>query len=147
MKHIPLVSLRLVREKTVPYESRSLANAGAVFDLFRELAGDLDRESVWIACLDTKNRLACLSQVSVGSLDASLVHPREVLKIALLANASAIVLVHNHPSGDPSPSAEDRRVTERIGNAAKVFGIRFLDHVIVGHGTFFSFCDAGELKT
>jgi DNA repair protein RadC len=147
MNHIAIVTLRLVREKTVAYESQCLANAGAVFDLFRELAGDLDRESVWVACLDAKNRVACLSQVSVGSLDASMMHPREVMKVALLANASAIILVHNHPSGDPTPSAEDHAVTRRIGEAATILGLRFLDHLIVGHDRFYSFCDEGVLNS
>jgi DNA repair protein RadC len=145
MKHIPLVSLRLVRERTVPYPGRSLQSAQAVYDLFRDLAGDLDREAVWIACLDAKNRLACLSQVSVGSLDASMVHPREVMKTVLMANASAMILVHNHPSGDPAPSAEDRAVTDRIRQTADLFGIRFLDHVIVGDGRFYSFNDEGGM--
>jgi len=145
MKHIPLVSLRLVRERSVPYESRTLKNSAAIFDLFRAMVQDLDREAVWLACLDTKNRLACLSQVSVGSLDSSLVHPREVMKTALLASASAIVLVHNHPSGDPTPSREDEAITQRIKGAADLLGVRFLDHVIIGDGDYFSFTDQGRL--
>ena len=145
MKHIPMVSLRLVREKTVKYQGRSLTDSQAIFDLFRVLAEDLDREAVWIACLDTKNRIACLSQISLGGIDSSICHPREVLKTALLANASAIVLVHNHPSGDPSPSSQDRAITARIGEAAQIIGIRFLDHLIVGDETFYSFADAGGM--
>jgi DNA repair protein RadC len=145
MKRIPLVSLRIVRERSVPYAQRAIQSAQAVFELFRALAEDLDREAVWMACLDTKNRLSCLSQVSLGSLDASLVHPREVMKIALLSNASAIILVHNHPSGDPSPSGEDRKVTDRIKQTAELFGMRFLDHVIIGDGRFYSFADEGGL--
>jgi len=145
MKHIPLVSLRIVRDGSVPYGAASVQSSKAIFDLFRQLAEDLDREAVWLACLDTKNRLACLSQISLGSLSASIVHPREVIKLALLSNAAGMILVHNHPSGDPTPSAEDRAVTARIGEAAKLMGIRFLDHLIVGDGRFYSFCDQGEL--
>ena len=145
IQHLPMVSLRLVREKTVPYEFEPLTNSSRVFDLFRPLAEDLDRETVWVACLDTKNRCVCLSQVAIGSLDSAVVHPREVLKIVLMANASAVILVHNHPSGDPAPSKEDHAMTGRIRDAAKTLGIRFLDHVIVGHGAFYSFCDQGQL--
>ena len=97
MKHIPVVSLRLVRDKTVAYRTRNLENSEAVYEAFRSLAEDLDREAIWIACLDVKNRITCLSQVSLGTLSTAPAHPREVLKIALMANADAIILIHNHP--------------------------------------------------
>ena len=145
MKRVSLVSLRIVRERTLDYARKSVRSSAAVYDLFRQLAEDLDREAVWVACLDTKNRLACLSQVSLGSLDSAIVHPREVLKIALLANARSMILVHNHPSGDPTPSGEDKAITERIKQAAEVVGIRLLDHLIIGEDRFYSFADEGGL--
>lgn len=81
--------------------------------------------------LDTQNRVIGINTVSIGILDSSLVHPREVYKPAIIANASAsIILAHNHPSGDPMPSHEDRRVTERLVQAGKILGIEVLDDVI-----------------
>ena len=118
MKRIQIVSLRLVRERTVPYQTRSLGNAQAVYELFRGMAEDLDREAKWVACLDSRNRVTCLSQVSLGTLNAAPVHPREVLKIALMTNALSIITVHNHPSGDPEPSQEDRQVTALLKAAS-----------------------------
>src|SRR5689334_6234476 len=110
MKHISMVSLRLVRDRTVPYQTRKLENSQAVYDLFRQLAEDLDREAMWVACLDAKNHITCLSQVSLGTLTAALAHPREILKLAVLTSAQGIILLHNHPSGDCEPSHEDRLV-------------------------------------
>jgi DNA repair protein RadC len=95
--------------------------------------------------LDTKNRLACLSQISLGTLNSSYVQPREVLKVAILANAASLILVHNHPSGDPTPSREDFDVTRRIGEAAKLLGLSLLDHLVIGEGRFYSFKDEGQI--
>ena len=145
MKHIPMVSLRLVRERTVPYQTRSLENSHAVYEMFRLLAEDLDREAICVACLDAKNRVNCLSQVSLGTLTNAPAHPREIMKIALAANAWGIVLVHNHPSGDPEPSREDRQVTAQVKAASQILGIKMLDHLIVGDGRFYSFADQGGL--
>ncbi len=83
--------------------------------------------------LDSKNHLICLDLVSIGSLSASIVHPREVFKSALLSSAAAILLIHNHPSGDTSPSVEDIDITTRLKKGADLLGIRFLDHVIIGN--------------
>lgn len=145
MKHLPMLSLRLVRESSVPYDRQPLTCSKAVHALFRGLAEDLDREALWIAALDTQNRVTCLSQISLGSLDSSHAHPREIFKIALLANAKSIILVHNHPSGDTKPSHEDREVTRRIGEAARLLGIHLLDHLIVGEDSFYSFKDEGAI--
>ena len=98
-----------------------------------------------IACLSTKHHLLCVHEVSRGSLDSTLAHPREVFKAALLANAAAIVLAHNHPSGDASPSAEDVALTARLVNAGDIIGIDVLDHIIVGPGSYFSFKATGRL--
>ena len=84
------------------------------------------------------------AEVSVGTLTASLVHPREVFREAIRAAAAAVLLVHNHPSGDPSPSEEDRTVTERLVSAGELLGIRVVDHLIVAEGGHFSFREAGE---
>ena len=93
--------------------------------------------------LDRKNKMIGVNTVSVGSLTASVVHPREVFKPAILGNAAAVICGHKHPSGDPQPSQEDRALTTRLVDAGKLLGIQVLDHVIVGDGTagYFSFAD------
>jgi len=100
-----------------------------------------------VVLLDRKNKVIGLNTVSVGSLTASICHPREVFKAAILANAAAVILGHNHPSGDPQPSQEDRVLTARLAAAGQLLGIEVLDHIIVGDGTehFFSFADVGML--
>jgi DNA repair protein RadC len=91
--------------------------------------------------VDGRHKVIGLDEVSTGTLTASLVHPREISKAAILANAGGIVLVHNHPSGDPSPSTEDREITSRLKQAAEIIGIPILDHVVLGHDRFHSFAD------
>jgi DNA repair protein RadC len=86
------------------------------------------------------------AQVSQGTLTASLVHPREVFRAAVQAAAAAVVLVHNHPSGDPTPSQEDHEVTRRLVAAGEVLGIRVVDHVVVADGGFHSFKESGEIE-
>jgi DNA repair protein RadC len=101
--------------------------------ILRETARALDHERFWVVNLDTRNRTKGLPiEVSRGILDSSLVHPREVFKAAIQAGCAAVVLVHNHPSGDATPSAEDVRLTRQLIQAGQVIGIKVLDHVILG---------------
>ncbi len=95
--------------------------------------------------LDGRHRVMGDVLVSQGTLTASLVHPREVFRAAIRRSAAALVLVHNHPSGDPSPSAEDRRVTERLVQAGELIGIRVIDHVVVAERGYHSFSESGDL--
>ena len=145
---IPIYKIALVREASLklshPPQVRSSEQAASVIRSY--LAGT-DREHLLALTLDTKNRLIGINTVSVGTLTSSLAHPREVFKAAILQNAAAVVLAHNHPSGDPTPSQEDRMLTNRIKQAAEFLGIRLLDHIIVGDGCerFFSFLDEGLL--
>jgi DNA repair protein RadC len=97
------------------------------------------QETFHVLMLDGRHRLLSTAEVSVGTLTASLVHPREVFREAVRCAAAAILLVHNHPSGDPTPSAEDRSVTRRLQAAGELMGIRVLDHVIVAEEGYFSF--------
>ena len=92
-----------------------------------------------------KNRLLIKAEVSKGTLSGSLAHPREVFHVAIRNMAAAIILLHNHPSGDPAPSPEDRKVTLQISEAGKLLGIPLLDHIIIGNGRYYSFKDAGAL--
>jgi DNA repair protein RadC len=95
--------------------------------------------------LDGKNRIICIDLVSIGSLNQSIVHPREVFKTAFLSNAAAIILVHQHPTGDPSPSSEDIAITRRLKEAGEICGVKVLDHVIIGDEEYLSFVESGLL--
>ena len=95
--------------------------------------------------LDGKNRVICCDLVSIGSLNQSIVHPREVFKTACLSNAAAVILIHQHPTGDPSPSSEDIAITRRLKEAGEIMGIKILDHIIVGDGEYLSFVERGLL--
>src|SRR5690606_16348151 len=107
-----------------------------------------DREHVVVLLLDTQNQIIGIHTVTVGTLDASLVHPREIFKPAILANAASVLLAHNHPSGDPTPSAEDRSVTRQMVAAGGVIGIEVLDHVVVGDTSrYVSFRETGLMDT
>lgn len=103
----------------------------------------LDREHFRVILLNTKNRVLDVDTVSIGSLNASLVHPREVFKRAVQRSAAAIILVHNHPSGDPSPSQEDLQISQRLCEAGRIIGIEVLDHIIIGDHVFTSFKEKG----
>jgi len=100
----------------------------------------LDRESFHVITMNQKNKVIDRYLVSLGTLTASLVHPREVFKPAILDSAACVAFVHNHPSGDPTPSGEDLKLTKRLQEAGKILGIRILDHVIVGD-SYISFLD------
>jgi DNA repair protein RadC len=94
----------------------------------------LDREHFWALALNTKNQLLRTIEVSIGSLNASIVHPRELFKEAVRVSAASVVVVHNHPSGDPTPSGADIQLTRRLVKAGDVLGIEVLDHVVIGDG-------------
>ncbi len=105
----------------------------------------LDRECFYVLLLDSKHRKIKEVCVSIGCLDSAIVHPREVFKPAVAESAAAVILVHNHPSGDPTPSAEDRAVTRRLAATAELLGVDLLDHVIIGRQGCTSLRDGGEL--
>jgi len=115
-----------------------------VFDRYRYLLADSPVEVFLAVLLDVKHRVLRDVRVSVGTLNGSLIHPREVFAAAVAERAMAIVLVHNHPSGDPCPSLEDRQVTRRLRSAGGIVGIPVLDHVIMGNCSFFSFREEAD---
>jgi DNA repair protein RadC len=112
---------------------------------FHERLCDYRREVFLALLLDSKNRLIREVRISEGSLNASIVHPREVFAPALKESAAAVLFVHNHPSGDPTPSREDLEITSRLKGAGDLLGIRVLDHIIIGNGAYVSLADRGEL--
>ncbi len=118
-------------------------------DVVAVLAGTLKgkkKEHFLVLLLDTRNRLIRVSPVSVGTLDSSIVHPREVFKEAISASAASVIFVHNHPSGDPEPSPDDIELTRRLVEAGRLLGILVLDHVIVGDGAFLSLKASRDIR-
>jgi DNA repair protein RadC len=121
-----------------------ISSPADVDGLLRGRIANLDRENFVAVLLNTKNEVIEFPTISVGTLSASLVHPREVFKPAIRASAASVVLAHNHPSGRVEPSREDREVTRRLAEAAEIIGIEVLDHVILGDG-YFSMKEHGML--
>lgn len=115
-----------------------------IYDMFSFLMEETKEVFITLH-LDGKNRVICMDLVSLGTLNQSLVHPREVFKTACLSNAAAIILVHQHPTGDPSPSSEDIAITRRLKEAGEIMGIKILDHIIIGDGEYLSFVERGLL--
>ena len=135
--------VQLVREGSAPFALKQITSATDAYLAFRELCQCADREHVWTILLNNKNRVIGIEEVSRGSLTAALLVPRDVLKGAVCANAARFVLVHVHPSGDATPSAEDVAITKRLREAGAILGIELLDHVVIGHGRYTSFLDNG----
>ncbi len=120
-------------------ERQDLSDAASAARLMRSILNDWDKECFCSFYLDTRNRLLGHDRVSVGSLDATLAHPREVFEKAVRAKAASVVVCHNHPSGDPTPSDDDVRLTRRLAEAGKILGIRLLDHIVVARDAHYSF--------
>jgi DNA repair protein RadC len=122
------------------------SNSRDLFLRYRAQFFAANREVFLSLHLNSKNQLIREVLVSIGSLNTSVVHPREVFSAAVRDSSAALIFLHNHPSGDPAPSREDRECTQRLYRAGKILGIRVLDHIILGHEDYFSFADAGQLE-
>lgn len=141
----PVYSREVVREGyPACFARRVISSSQQVFELFHDLRFETKEYFISLH-LDGKNRILCMDRVSVGSLNASIVHPREIFKSALLSSAGGIVLLHNHPSGDATPSREDLELTTRLRECGELLGIRVLDHLIIGDGCYVSLADRGIL--
>ena len=141
MYRIPRYRVCLVREASHPSEVKSINSPADAFGLLRtylDLDG-ADRENFVAVLVDTKNKVIGINTVSVGALNTTVVHPREVFKPAVLCNAAGVLLAHNHPSGDATPSEDDMKTTKRLCDAGTILGITVLDHIIIGEDGYFSF--------
>jgi DNA repair protein RadC len=130
--------LRLVRERSIPYKA-GLDGPQVVYDFCRHYFKDKDREYAIVLALDVKNQIIGINVVAVGTLDAALVHPREVFKFAILANASVIIFAHNHPTGNTDPSSDDITLTHKLNEAGELLQIKLLDSIIIGGANVYSF--------
>ena len=138
--------VRLVREPgTASRVAVKIRGPGDVQRLLRERVQQLDQEAFYIVALDSQSQVRAVHEVSRGILNSSLVHPREVFRAAILAGAAGIILVHNHPSGDPTPSADDRAVTRQMVDAGRLLDVPVYDHVILAGERYVSFAEAGLL--
>ena len=136
------VALSLVRERAaLPYCPGPVQSARDVVNLVRGVIHDDPREHFVAVYLDTRRKIAAVHVAAIGTGESAPVRPSEVFLPAVHMAASAIVVAHNHPSGDPCPSAEDRNVTERLRQAGQLLGVELLDHVVIGSDRFFSFAD------
>ncbi len=145
-KRVDIVSLKLVKESSVLYETRRISSPYDAYKLIQDFLVDSDREKFVVACLDVKNQPVNIQIVSIGSVSSSIVHPREVFKVAILSNASKIICFHNHPSGSTKFSKEDENITNRLKECGEILGIELVDHIIVGdNDTYFSFKENGKM--
>ena len=128
-----------------PDEAESITSPQRAAALFMEQLRYKRKEHFMILLLNTKNHVISKEEISIGSLNASIVHPREIFNIPLRKSAASVILVHNHPSGDPSPSQEDLEVTRRLVEAGNILGIAVRDHLVIGDGCYFSFKEKGLL--
>ena len=144
-KRINIVSIKMVKESSFLYQTRTISSPKDAYEMIKEQLEGLDREQFIIACLNTKNEPTNISVVSVGTLNKAIVHPREVFKTAILSNAASIMAFHNHPSDETTPSQQDIQLTNRLYEAGELLGIKLLDHLIIGDGTFTSLKEKGYL--
>ena len=138
------VKVTLVRERAAePYTiARQLVkHGGDAANLLRTVIGSNPREVITAIYLDVRCRIIGLHEVSTGTIDQAIVHPRDIFGPALTLSASALILAHNHPSGDATPSGQDKAVTERIKQCGEMLGVAMLDHIVVGESRYYSFAD------
>ena len=132
---------RMAREG--PQERTRIEGPRDVYERCAPALRDLTQEEFHVLLLNTQHAVVRDAPITRGTLDASLIHPREVFRLAIAENAASIILTHNHPSGDPTPSPDDRSVTRQLVEAGEVLGIPVMDHVIIGDGRYLSFVEAG----
>jgi DNA repair protein RadC len=150
-KFISIYRVSLVKDGRVSFGESRLHNAPQAQDILRKLIekkGQSDREQFCIILLNARNEIIGMNIVATGTLTSTTVHPREVFKPAIIANAAAMILCHNHPSGDPSPSPEDFNLTKMIIQTSKMIGIQVHEHLIINmeDERYYSFADNGHIK-
>lgn len=146
MKFIPRFEIRLVRDgRVATLEPTIIRRPEDTLPVLEAELSELAYERFIALALNTKNHVTAVLPVSSGSLNASIVHPRELFQRAILANAASLILCHNHPSGDPSPSREDLSLTRKLVDAGLLLDIPVLDHLILGYGCYTSFKEKGLL--
>lgn len=133
-------SIKLVRETTTQYNNTNIKNITDIIKLVDNIEDikNNDVENVYIICLSNKNVPVNYSLIAKGTINASMIDPKTIFKTILLSNASAFIMVHNHPSGDPTPSKEDYKITNILKQASNLLDIKFLDHIVIGNDNYIS---------
>lgn len=139
--NIPIVSIKQVKESSFTY--RAARSPNDVYQVVTEFLQEKDREYFICLTLNKKGEINNISVVSIGSLYSAIVSPREVFKTAIMSNAASLIIAHNHPSGNTTPSTEDKELTQRLVEAGEIIGIKIVDHIIVGDNTYLSFQEKG----
>lgn len=145
-RRTPLVRVQmvqLVREGSAPFALKQINSPVDAYLAFKGLCQGADREHVWVALMNNKNRVVAVEEVSRGTLTSSLMHPRECFKSALLTNAAKVLFIHNHPSGDPAPSVDDIEIPRRLRAVGDLIGVPVVDHLVVGRDSFISMASDG----
>lgn len=145
LSHPPVVREALTYLEGLYARGQKLESPKDAGHLFCLRMGLYQREVFAVAHLDNRHRLIAIEEISLGTIDGATVHPREVVKAALEHNSAALILAHNHPSGDPSPSESDRQITRRLKEALTLIDVRVLDHLIVGGAECVSLAETGRL--
>jgi DNA repair protein RadC len=145
MAVIDVVRIKIVKERNLKVNKRKITGPEDVKDIVCDYLDGADREHLVVLAVDTKNNINNISTVSIGSLNSSVVHPREVFKTLIESNAASFIIAHNHPSTETKPSNQDIAITQRLVECGKMMGIELLDHVIVGdkESSFTSFKKEG----
>lgn len=136
--------MKLVRKGYGRYEPREIRCPDDVYAFMRDL-GESDRERFYSLHLDSRNSVVGCEEVSCGSAESSLVHPRELFKSAILSSSKSVIIVHNHPSGNPEPSDDDIRITKKLYDCGELLGIGLLDSIIIGRDSYYSFKEKGRM--
>ena len=146
-KYVPLVRIHAVKERLLPYGQEEISSPERVVKMVNRLLDGADREYVLAIPVDTRNCPVGVEIVAIGALNYAMVQARELFKHAVLSNASGIIIVHNHPSGNPKPSRADWKLTRRMQEAGEILGIEVLDHIIVGErDVYVSMCEDEKWK-
>lgn len=133
------------RQQSQQVERRLILSSKDVYELMQPLIGSLRNEEFWIVAINNASRIIKKVQVSVGGIDQTSADVRLIMRVLIDTGASQFAAVHNHPSGNPKPSNDDRKLTEQLKKAAGIFNIRMMDHVIITDGVYYSFCDEGMI--
>lgn len=147
MKYVSVVKMQLVKESRVLFDAK-VSSPAVVAKMIKQMTDGSDRELVYVVSVDSKNKPIATELVSMGGVNSSIIDVGNIFKHALLSNAAGVIIAHNHPSGDVTPSVEDIRVTKRIEEAGKLLNLPLLDHVIVGDmetDVYYSFLENGRL--
>lgn len=147
MKYVSVVKMQLVKESRVLFDAK-VSSPAVVAKMIKQMTDGSDRELVYVVSVDSKNKPIATELVSMGGVNSSIIDVGNIFKHALLSNAAGVIIAHNHPSGDVTPSLEDIRVTKKIEEAGKLLNLPLLDHVVVGDmetDVYYSFLENGRL--